>query len=337
MSTRTLIRKTCSTSLSMRLAIGLACPRWRVRQAQLPGAARNSRTSQLSATFSIGARSRVTLSKATPRSDRGQAQSNSYSTDSGPRSGHWGGYRTPVRSAGFTYLTTANEHLSDAPGLIQVAGIVDAGEAAVVAESGVDWLGFPLRLAHNTPDLSEADAAEVIAGIQPPHRAVVITYERTAGDVLALCRQVGARIVQLHGDVHPTELRELKRRAAGLTVIKSLVVRPDNERRLHKSVADTQDYADLYITDTFDPATGAEGATGLTHDWHVSADLVRRSPRPIILAGGLRPDNVAAAIEQVRPAGVDAHTGLEGPDGRKDLKKVRRFVAAAREAFARLH
>lgn len=226
--------------------------------------------------------------------------------------------------------------MSEVAGLIQVAGIVDAKEAAMLAESGVDWLGFPLRLTINEPDLSEADAAEIIAGIAAPQRAVVITYERTADDILSLCRQIGVRTVQLHAEVDLAELRELKRRHPDLHVIKSLVVRPDNIRQLRESVARTHEYVDTYITDTFDPTSGAEGATGLTHDWRISAELVRHSPRPVILAGGLRPDNVAAAIEHVRPAGVDAHTGLEAPDGRKDPEKVRRFVTAARAAFAQL-
>ena len=69
----------------------------------------------------------------------------------------------------------------------------------------------------------------------------------------------------------------------------------------------TAPYVDAYITDTFDPQTGAAGATGKTHDWRVSKECVRQSPRPVILAGGLHPANVRDAILAVRPAGVDAH------------------------------
>jgi phosphoribosylanthranilate isomerase len=93
---------------------------------------------------------------------------------------------------------------------------------------------------------------------------------------------------------------------------------------------------DAFITDTYDPATGADGATGMTHDWSLSRALVTRSDRPVILAGGLTPDNVRAAILAVGPAGVDVHTGVEGPDGRKDAARVRRFVAAARAGFRAL-
>jgi len=93
---------------------------------------------------------------------------------------------------------------------------------------------------------------------------------------------------------------------------------------------------DAFITDTFDPATGASGATGKTHDWTVSRRLVERSPKPVILAGGLTPGNVRNAIRKVRPAGVDVHTGVEGSDGRKRRDLVRTFVAEARAGFASL-
>ncbi|MFC7622702.1 phosphoribosylanthranilate isomerase [Microlunatus sp. GCM10028923] len=221
-------------------------------------------------------------------------------------------------------------------GLIQVAGVIDATEAELLVDCGVDWLGFPLRLPVNQEDLSEDEAAEVMAGIRPPGRGVLITYEVEAGEISAFCRKLGTRTVQLHAEVAPGELRTLKRNDPELTVLKSLVVRGDNDAALARTVEQTAEWVDLYITDTFNPATGAEGATGLVHDWAVSAELVRSSPRPVMLAGGLTPDNVAAAIDQVGPAAVDAHTGLEDATGRKDRELVRRFVERARAAFARL-
>ncbi|MBP2681380.1 MAG: phosphoribosylanthranilate isomerase, partial [Candidatus Krumholzibacteriota bacterium] len=95
-------------------------------------------------------------------------------------------------------------------------------------------------------------------------------------------------------------------------------------------------FVDAFLTDTFDESTGRWGATGKTHDWSVSRRLVERSSRPVILAGGLTPQNVARAIREVRPAGVDAHTGVEDSRGRKDRSLVERFVAEARRAFASL-
>ena len=93
-------------------------------------------------------------------------------------------------------------------------------------------------------------------------------------------------------------------------------------------------HVDAFITDTWDPQTGARGATGKTHDWDVSRRIVETAARPVILAGGLTPENVGHAILQVGPAGVDAHTGVEKPDGMKDPALVRAFVEEARRAFA---
>ncbi|WP_203909049.1 phosphoribosylanthranilate isomerase [Rhizocola hellebori] len=220
--------------------------------------------------------------------------------------------------------------------MIQAAGIIDRAEAAMLCEAGVDWLGFPLRLPSKREDLTEAEAIDVIASIRSPHKGVVITYLTEAEEIRAFCAELGVRTVQLHGDVPAAQLRTLKQIDPELYVLKSLVVEKDNTASLARTVEEVADWVDMFITDSFNPATGAKGATGMVHDWRVSAKLARLSPRPLMLAGGLNADNVIDAIEQVRPAAVDAHTGLEGPDGRKDPEKVRLFVERSKLAFARL-
>ena len=217
---------------------------------------------------------------------------------------------------------------------VQIAGVMDLAEARMLLTAGVDWLGWPLRLPVNTEDLAEDTAAALIRRLPPTDRHVLITYEETAVGTAAFCRKLGVSRVQLHGPIPVTELRRLRELCPDLFVIKSLVVRPGNEAALQALVRETAPWVDAFVTDTFDPATGAEGATGRTHDWAISQRLVAASPRPVILAGGLHPDNVAAAIRAVRPAAVDSHTGVEGPTGRKDPDRVRRFVAAARATFA---
>jgi len=220
--------------------------------------------------------------------------------------------------------------------LIQIAGIIDADEANLLAAEGVDWLGFPLRLPSGKDDISEVAAKQIVSKLIPPHAGVLISYLTDADEVGTFCNELGVKAVQLHGDVEPEQLRKLKSKYPDLYVLKSLVVREDNADELLELVDECADAVDMFITDTFDPKTGAKGATGLTHDWSVSAELVRRSPKPLMMAGGLTPDNVADAIRQVRPAAVDAHTGIEGTDGRKDRGKVQRFVAEARRAFNEL-
>jgi len=220
--------------------------------------------------------------------------------------------------------------------IIQIAGIIDQQEAELLLACGVDWLGFPLRLTIHKEDLSEAEAARIITSLRPPHEGVLITYLNTADEILALCQTLGVRKVQLHGDIALDHLRALKVRDPSLFVIKSLIVRHNNLSELAAEVRSLSPHVEAFITDTYDPETEACGATGKTHDWQVSRRLVEISPRPVILAGGLRPENVARAIREVRPAGVDVHTGVEGSNGRKDARLVRAFVQQAREAFAGL-
>ncbi|MBI3795891.1 MAG: phosphoribosylanthranilate isomerase [Deltaproteobacteria bacterium] len=218
--------------------------------------------------------------------------------------------------------------------LIQIAGVRDQHEAELLVASGVTWLGFPLRLTVHQADLPETEAARIIKLLPPPHAGVLITYLNQADEIVALCQSLGARQVQLHGGISLDQLQAVKALDPGLFVIKSLIVRDDNQRELEAEVPALSAYVDAFITDTYDPETGACGATGKTHDWRVSRRLVQISPRPVMLAGGLTPENVARAIREVRPAAVDAHTGVEDANGGKDVRLVRAFVAQARVAFA---
>lgn len=219
-------------------------------------------------------------------------------------------------------------------GVVQVAGVHDQAEADLLVACGVEWIGFPKRLAHHSEDLPDADAAAISRRLPASARTVLITYLGEANGIRDLAAYLGVAAVQIHGDIALAELTKLRAQAPHLLLVKSLVVRAGNATELERVVGETSPFVDGYLTDSFDPATGATGATGRTHDWSVSARLVEISPHPVILAGGLRPANVAEAIARVRPAAVDVHTGVEGPDGRKQRDLVESFVTAARAAFA---
>ena len=217
--------------------------------------------------------------------------------------------------------------------LIQIAGVIDAAEAQMLQQCGIRYLGFPLRLPVHREDLSEEEAAAIIKSLTPPVFGVLITYLDKASEIAAFCHALGARIVQLHGDIERDELKRLKTLDPNLTVIKSLVIGMHEDKTLEALVSKLSPFLDAFITDTFDPKTGASGATGKTHDWRVSRRLVQLADKPVILAGGLAPENVKRAILEVRPAGVDSHSGVEDPDGRKSREKIRKFVSEAYEAF----
>jgi phosphoribosylanthranilate isomerase len=218
-------------------------------------------------------------------------------------------------------------------GIIQIAGVKDLKDARVLVRAGIKFIGFPLHLDTNREDISVKEAAKIIAELKRPSYCVLITYLDKADEISDLCVQLGVKRVQIHGDIEIEELSRFKKANPDYFIIKSLIVRKDNLNELVNLVKKTTPYVDAFITDTYDPKTGASGATGKTHNWKIDRDLVRISRRPIILAGGLNPSNVAYAIKLVKPAGVDAHSGVEGKDERKDSNLVKEFVQNAKKAF----
>lgn len=217
--------------------------------------------------------------------------------------------------------------------IIQIAGVIDSKEAKMLVDAGVEYLGFPLRLPVNKEDHSEAEATAIMSGISNPHKAVIITYLDKAQEIIDFCDQLQCFIIQLHGDISLEELKKLKSLRSEIIVFKSLVIGETTQVRLEEMIAELSPCVDAFITDTFDPITGASGATGKTHDWSISKRFVELSPKPVILAGGLNAENVRQSIIEVKPAGVDSHTGVEAADGRKDPDLIRKFVEEARAGF----
>jgi phosphoribosylanthranilate isomerase len=213
---------------------------------------------------------------------------------------------------------------------VQIAGVSSLDEALAVEQAGADALGFTVRLPHGIHDgLTEDKARSIIAALPPFISTVAITYVDNAREAVELCRFLGVSTLQLHGEFPTAEIPLLRAGLPHLRVIRALnVTGPESVERIR----DIQRRVDAVILDTFDPETGRRGATGKTHDWALSRQIVARARVPVILAGGLNPENVAASIEAVNPWGVDVHTGVEHPDGRRDLAKIRAFVRNAKAA-----
>jgi len=213
---------------------------------------------------------------------------------------------------------------------VQIAGISSLADALAVERAGADAIGFTLGLPdgpHN--DLDEHHARAIIRALPPLIAPVLITYHVTAEVVIPLAQHLGVTTVQLHAPAEPRELTAMRAAIPGLKLI--LAVNVTGEAAIAAAVARAA-HADALILDTYDPATGRHGATGRTHDWALSRRIVQAVPCPVILAGGLTPENVRQAIVTVEPWAVDVHTGVERPDGTTDHARVRAFVTAARRA-----
>jgi len=219
------------------------------------------------------------------------------------------------------------------PPRVQVAGVSSLEEALFCESVGVDALGFTLELpdgAHD--DLTRTKARWIIEQLPESVLPVVITYVKSAADGCALVNDTAAAAIQFHGGIPEPEIRMFRSMCPDMKTIGRVTV--SDRCALLNAQGFRLPLWDAIILDSFDPGTGRTGATGRTHDWSISAEIVSRCSLPVILAGGLNPENVAAAIRIVRPHGVDAHTGLENIDGARNFEKIKAFAQAARDAFA---
>ncbi|MCX8072796.1 MAG: phosphoribosylanthranilate isomerase [Candidatus Binatia bacterium] len=213
---------------------------------------------------------------------------------------------------------------------IQVAGVSSLEEALFLERLGVDALGFTVRLPEGIhDDLTEAKARSIVQALPPFVATVAITYVRDGRSAIELARYLGVTALQLHGDFPAPELEMVRVALPHLKIIRAVSVTGPEAITVARS---WERRVDALILDTYDPATGRRGATGKTHDWNVSAEIVRSVRLPVILAGGLTAENVGAAIRQVQPWAVDTHTGVEDAFGRRDFRRMEEFVAAVRRS-----
>ena len=200
---------------------------------------------------------------------------------------------------------------------IKICGITNIDDALMAIDAGADALCF--NFVPNTPRyLKDTKAAAEIIKQLPPFVTTVGLFVNAAPEViLSTTDECYLDTLQLHGEESPQFCRALNRR-----IIKA--VRVKNE----SSVSRLSDYCvSGYLLDTY--VKGAMGGTGVAFDWRLA--LKAKQSGQIILAGGLNPDNVAAAVQQVLPYGVDVSSGVETRPGRKDSAKVQAFIQTVKE------
>jgi len=208
---------------------------------------------------------------------------------------------------------------------VKICGVSDPADARRVADLGAWALGMIFW--PQSPRACAVDTAEAIgAELQRRLELVGVFVNATLDEVAEKVDRCNLTVVQLHGDEGPAYCREVARRT-GAKVMKAVRVRDAAQ------LNDLQRFStDFHLLDAYSPRT--PGGTGETFDW----ELARRHPRtpPVVLSGGLDPDNVGLAVETARPFAVDVASGTEVSPGRKDPAKLTAFVRAVEEADARL-
>ena len=204
---------------------------------------------------------------------------------------------------------------------IKICGIMNRAELLQAALAGADALGFIVEIESSRHRLSVKEAADLIKLVPLFTKSVAVIAPVDVESAVQMAGQTGADVLQVHGSLSAADLTQLKGRVAQKLVAALPATSSLNEIRCYASSADA------ILLDTF--SNGTLGGTGAVHDWNKSAKIVEGLKVPVILAGGLNPCNVAAAIEMVRPYAVDASSGLE-TGGKKDPQKIFSFVREVR-------
>ncbi len=216
---------------------------------------------------------------------------------------------------------------------VKICGINDALTAAWVAELDPNAIG--LNFYSGSPRrVDEVTATKITKAVPDNVEAVGVFVEHSVSDIIRVCRDCGISTAQLHGDYSLDDVDVC--REAGLKVIRVVRLRgqewPKELAAEMESIATQKDNDIRYLIDAQVP--GAWGGTGQTVPWDLLKSQWRADWRPLILAGGLTPDNVHEAIARTNPYGVDVASGVEVSPGMKDRVKVQQFIHRVRLAVS---
>jgi phosphoribosylanthranilate isomerase len=203
---------------------------------------------------------------------------------------------------------------------VKICGITNAGDARLAVDLGAWALGMIFWDA--SPRACPPAAAEEIALLRREVELAGVFVNASLDEVASAADRFDLSLVQLHGDEGPAYCREVARRT-GCRLIKAVGVRDVSSIRGLEPF-----HTDFHLLDA--SAGGQRGGTGTTFDWELAAS--HRTSTPVILSGGLNPDNVGEAMRAVAPYAVDTASGTERSPGHKDPARLRAFFGAVRAA-----
>ena len=207
---------------------------------------------------------------------------------------------------------------------VKICGLTSEDDLAAAVDAGADAVGIICDVPVDTPRGVPLEQAASLAAATPPFvTSVLVTMPDDPAAAIELVEAVEPDAVQIHGGIRPGDLAYLR---AKLDAELLLAVDADDA-----ATAETyDDVVDGFVVDTADEDGG--GGTGRTHDWDQTRMAATDLESPLILAGGLTPDNVGDAVETVEPFAVDVASGVEERGGVKDVDAVRSFVDRAKNA-----
>jgi len=218
---------------------------------------------------------------------------------------------------------------------VKICGVCCPEDAQLASEAGADYIGVLVDVP-NTPRSRTLEQAQAVAAAASVP-LVLLLWEPRIERAKELASHLRPFAIQLLADETPDDLRAIKR-ACGCQVWKAvhLPARGTGEVDVDTALAEIESYeaagADGIVLDAKAVVDGRErrGGTGQATDWDAAAEIIRRSRLPVLLAGGINPENVAAAVQATRPFAVDLSTGAESEKCRKDPAKVRAIIERVR-------
>lgn len=201
---------------------------------------------------------------------------------------------------------------------VKICGITNEADAFAAIEAGADALGFVLY-PKSPRYITPAAAGRIVRQLPPFIQSVAVTVNATPPEVRDIETVATFDIWQLHGDELPDRCRALYPRR----LIKALS--PQSNTYHHVSEYNVMGF----LLDT--PSVNY-GGTGKTFDWKLAVEFKRNTAKPLVLSGGLTPENVAEAIRTVQPYAVDVSSGVEAEPGKKDHRKVKEFIRVCKSS-----
>ena len=218
---------------------------------------------------------------------------------------------------------------------IKICCIASIDEAQLAIAAGADALGLVAAMPSGPGPIPDARIAQIAAWTPPPVATFLLTSETTAQAIAEHVRATQPSTVQIVGHIDPGEVEKLARLLPHVRRVQVIHVEGPEALNLIPAYAP---HVHAFLLDSGRPGAAVPelGGTGRTHDWSVSARFVRASPRPVFLAGGLDDTNVADALRQVRPYGIDLCSRVR-TDGKLDVMKLALLMAAVRDVDAALY
>jgi phosphoribosylanthranilate isomerase len=209
--------------------------------------------------------------------------------------------------------------------LVKVCCIASVEEMRAAVECGASAVGFVSAMPSGPGVIEEELIAEIAARVPPAVATFLLTCMQDADSIVVQQRRCRVNTLQLCDRVGRGVYAELRARLPGVSIVQ--VVHVAGEESFDEAMG-VAPHADALLLDSGNQSLAVKelGGTGRTHDWRVSRSIVEASPVPVFLAGGLRAENVADAIESVRPFGLDVCSGVR-TDGKLDAEKLKCFFA----------